>query len=48
MIPYKDGLTLLENLDDADGKLMMNIQNCVYSYGLNSLFKILFIFTLFQ
>ena len=25
MIPYKDGLSILENLEDADGKLTMTI-----------------------
>ena len=29
MIPYKDGLSILENLEDADGKLTMTISKGV-------------------
>ena len=29
MIPYKDGLSILENLEDADGKLTMTIKKGV-------------------
>ena len=29
MIPYKDGLSILENHDDADGKLTMTISKGV-------------------
>ena len=29
MIPYKDGLSILENLEDSDGKLTMTIKKGV-------------------
>lgn len=38
MIPYKDGLSILENLEDADGKLTMTIKKGVrFSLKLYSL-----------
>jgi len=33
MIPYKDGLSILENLEDADGKLTMTISKGEHSAG---------------